>query len=70
MDRYEMEWMQGSTNNQMKLTYTVNGLSPNASYTVSVNGKTISDMKASAAGSFVFNHKPQNNTDTIVIMKR
>ena len=67
----EMVWLQSSTNKQIKkLVYTINALSPNASYTVSINGKTISDAKASANGTLVFNHKTQKNTDTLVLMKR
>jgi hypothetical protein len=67
----KMMWMQSSNAKQTKkLVYTINLLSPNAPYKISVNGKTISDLKASSEGTLVFNHTPQKNTDTLVIMKR
>jgi hypothetical protein len=67
----EMIWTLNSTSEKVeKLSYTIKLLSPNTSYTVSVNGKSISDMRASATGTFKFDHKPQKNTDTIIISTR
>lgn len=67
----EMVWSQGSIDKQItNMGYSVNGLSPGGSYIVSVNGKTISDTKASVDGTLVFNHKTQKHVDELVIRKR
>ena len=67
----EMVWLQSSTDKQIKkMIYIINGLLPNASYTVSVNGKVISNTKSSTSGTLNFNHTTQKNTDKLVIAKR
>ena len=67
----EMAWLQSSMDKQIqKVIYTINGLLPNGSYGISVNGKNISDTKASASGTLIFNHAAQKNTDKFAITKR
>ena len=66
----EMVWMQSSVSlQQNNVAYSINGLSPNAIYIVSMNGKAMPHMRSSSKGTLDFGHKTQNSTDTIEIKK-
>lgn len=70
-DTNEMAWMQSSTGMlSPNIAYTVNALSPNANYIVSIDGKPLPELKASATGTLQFGFKTQKSTTGILIRKR
>jgi hypothetical protein len=70
-DTNEMAWSQTSTGKQAgKIAYTIYQLSPNRLYQVTVNGKNVYRVKASAEGSLVFYYTGRKISDKILIRKR
>jgi hypothetical protein len=65
-----MDWSQTSAGGQAKkLVYSINGLSPNSYYSLTINGKSTSHSRSNANGNILINHKTLTTVDKIVITK-
>jgi len=68
----QMSWRQYVESNQSSnIIYELNGLSPKAAYSISINDKVIKKVQTTAGGSVVFNCAANNisKADNIVVSK-
>ena len=67
-DANQMSWIQSSEDtNASNLVYRLNNLTPNNSYNISVDGKSIKTLKSNTNGSLMFNNYTGNKPIKIVL---